>query len=151
VVSVTTVTVDGTVLPDDAWRVTGDVLSRTDGERWSLCQDTSLPATEEDTWEVVYSRGLVVPRAGQLAAGLLACQLAMALADDDECSLPKRLQSVTRQGVTVTIMDQFADLESGRTGIWAIDSWISAMQKPLEGGSVASPDAPRARSGRYGW
>ena len=71
---------------------------------------------------------------------MLAWELSKAVECPDECELPQRVQSVTRQGVSVTVLDQFEDLDEGRTGIWLIDSWVASVTRPPSGGSVLSPD-----------
>lgn len=110
------------------------------------------PITEIDTFQVTYMRGIDVPMGGQVAAGRLACELAKAACGDNTCALPKRVQTITRQGVTVGLLDSFDDVDKGRTGIWLIDSWVASMNIPQSrAGRVLSPDRrsssrqPRAR------
>lgn len=138
--------VDGVALPRSAYRLDSrSLLQRTDGESWSLCQNLSLPPSEPGTWQVTYLWGLPVPIGGQVAAGLLASELAMAFCNDNRCQLPQRIQSITRQGVTVTLLDQFEDVAKGRTGIWAVDAWVASVTQPPRGGRVRSPDIPLRR------
>lgn len=148
VVSIDQVLVDGVIVPDTAYRVAyGRYLVRTDGETWPGCQDLILEATETGTFEVQYSKGVPVPAGGQLAAGMLACELAKAYCNDRSCALPKRIRDITREGVTVTMMDSFEDLKEGGTGIWAIDSWTAAVNKPRSYSAVRSVDIPKDRVG----
>ena len=128
VVAVESVTVAGTVLPESAWRTVGNLLLRVDGDPW------------EGPVRVAYQRGAPVPAGGQIAAGVLAFELSKAAECADDCQLPQRLQAVTRQGVSVAVMDQFEDLDDGRTGIWLVDSWVASVSRPNAGGSVLSPD-----------
>lgn len=111
-------------------------------------------------WKIVYERGYEVPLGGQVAAARLACELAKAM-QNQPCDLPQRVQSVTRQGVTMAILDDFQNLEEGRVGIWEIDSWIAAVTAPRPvKPTVWSPDLPlggkrgmmqgMARGGLYG-
>ena len=120
---------------------TGDIhvenrryLVRVDGEPWP--RDGSVT--------VMYRRGVPVPLGGQIAAGVLTCELEKALNKDRTCSLPQRIQSITRQGVTVGVaIDTFEDVERGRTGIWLIDSWVASMTRPPAPSLVHSPDTGR--------
>lgn len=145
IASVTSVTIDGEVLDPSAYYVdNGDTLIRVDGGEWPRCNDYSRPTTEPGTWEVVYDRGTSVPVGGQVAAGVLAVQLAKASCGDKTCDLPQRVQTITRQGVTVAMLDAFDDIDSGHTGIWIIDSWIASVTKSPRRSAVLSPDKPVA-------
>lgn len=136
---------DGEELPLVAVRVDNrHLLVREDGGYWPT-QDVSLPLGEPGTWAVTFMYGIEVPRAGQFAAGRLACELAKASLGDNSCELPRRFQSITRQGVTVAALDTFEDIEKGHTGIWPIDAWVSSVMKPPARSMVYSPDIPRKR------
>ena len=142
--SVTAVTIDGAVLDPSAWRLDGARLVRTDGQHWPNCQDMSLPLGQPGTWSVDYQRGLPVPAGGQVAAGTLASELAKAACGDTSCKLPSRLQTITRQGVTMAMLDDFSrSLEKGYTGIWVVDSWIASVNGPRPAAVVMSPDYRR--------
>lgn len=130
VAGVVEVRIDGAALAEADWELRpGGVLVRTDGTAWP-----------HDGLSVDYGRGVAVPVGGQIAVGVLAWELSLAVECPDDCQLPQRLTSITRQGVSVAVMDQFADLEQGRTGIWLIDSWVSSVTSAPAGGSVLSPD-----------
>lgn len=144
--SVDKVRIDGAVLDPTAYRLDNhSLLVRTDGERWPTCQDLNLPADAEGTWQVDYTYGLDVPEGGRIAAGLLAVEFAKAVIEDDTCQLPQRVQTITRQGVTMTMLDAFEDMDKGHTGIWLVDSWVTSVTKPRAGATVRSPDVPRRR------
>lgn len=143
--SITEVRIDGTVLPEEAYRLDGDRLYRLDGSGWPTCQEMSLPPTEDGTWQIIYERGQEVPHGGQIAAGVLAIELYKAACQDDSCALPQRLQSITRQGVTVAVLDAFDDIDKGHTGIWLIDSWVASVTRPARPSAVYSPDTGRRR------
>lgn len=154
VVEVVSVTIDGVALPSSAYQVLyGRNLVRLDGDVWPACQNLLADATQEGTFEVVYRRGVEVPTGGQIAAGVLACELAKAACQDGTCQLPQRVQTVTRQGVTVGIVDAFQGLTDGRTGIWLIDAWVAATKgatkKAFAG--VRSPDYRRRPGGVASW
>lgn len=145
--SVEAITIDGETMPSGSYRVDdGKFLVRLDGGSWPLCQDLSVSPTEEDTWEITYKRGVPVPSGGNVAAGVLALELAKAACNDKSCQLPQRVQSITRQGVTIAMLDAFDDIEKGHTGIWLIDSWLSSMNNAPIPSRVYSPDvSPRSR------
>lgn len=136
------VLVDGAPIPESEWSLApGGLLQRAGGVPWP-----------HEGLTVEYGQGVPVPVGGQIAAGVLAWELGKAVGDcDGDCALPQRLQAITRQGVSVAVMDQFEDLDDGRTGIWLIDSWVASVTRPKTGGTVVSPDlacfAPRGR----GW
>ena len=149
--SVTQVLIDGEVLDPAAYRVdNAQLLVRVDGERWPFCQHMALPPTDEGTWEVTFKRGGPVPVGGQIAAGVLACALAKA-ACSSACELPQRVQEITRQGVSMVMIDPFDGLDNGRTGIWLIDSWVSSVTAAPKPWGVYSPDVPNNRVRRTTW
>jgi hypothetical protein len=77
--------------------------------------------------EVVYSYGQGPPDGGRLAAGALAGQIALWLAGSKDCKLPERVTSVSRQGVSMTVVDPADFLDKGRTGISVVDLWLAAV------------------------
>src|SRR5690606_3583743 len=101
------------------------------------------PLGSEDTWSIEFTRGVPVPRGGQIAAGTRACEQDKAATRDGTCGLPSRVQTSDRQGVTMELgQTTFAEAQDGRTGIGSIDSWIAAVTRPREYAGVASPDIP---------
>lgn len=142
-IEVLEVTLDGEELPPSEYTLIDGNLVRRDGEPWPLDQDPLLPDTEEDTFAVTYRSGSSVPTGGKIAAGTLACEFAMAAQGDPECGLPQRVQTFTRQGVSVATLDEFDDLKEGHTGIWLIDSWIASITQTPSRPSVLSPDYRR--------
>lgn len=99
---------------------------------------------------VSYMYGVAPPASGIHAATELANQYLWAATDDPQCSLPQRVTSVSRQGVSWTLLDQQDFLEQGRTGIYVVDLFLkatnpyNAKMRPR----VFSPDIPRARTRR---
>lgn len=147
--SITQVKIDGVVLPATSYRVDSRRwLVRTDGGSWPTAQDTLAADTMPGTWSVTYLRGVPVPSGGQIAAGVLALELWRAACNDGACGLPKRFQSITRQGVTVAMLDSFDDIDKGHTGIFIIDSWVTSMVKVPNRSSVYSPDVRPHSGGR---
>lgn len=96
---------------------------------------------------VTYIHGYLPP-GGESAAARLADELLHSLDGDDACSLPQRVTSVTRAGVSFTLLDPQDFLDKRRTGIYEIDLMLSALNpaKALMKPRVFSPDAPRAET-----
>ena len=143
IVEIDEVKIGGEVLSPSAYMVDREnsMLVRIDGGGWPVYQDLTLPSTEPGTFEISYSLGREVPIGGQVAAGILAAELWKAACGAKGCQLPQRVQSITRQGVTMAVtIDSFDDVEKGRTGIWLIDSWVASVTKSAQRGSVRSPD-----------
>jgi hypothetical protein len=137
------VLIDGQPLPEDAYRVDNRrLLVRMDGGLWPVCQDLSADPTQPGTWQVSYLRGLPVPVGGQVAAGVLACEFEKAACKDASCKLPERLKQVTRQGVSVTIFDEFAEIGQGGTGLYLVDSWVASVTNAPRPSRVVSVDRP---------
>lgn len=135
----------GTLLDEDSYYLDGNDLIRADGENWPLCQDLLAGPEDEDAFTIRYKQGLPVPMGGRIAAGRLACELAKA-ALGDSCDLPQRVQTVTRQGVTVALLDSFDDVDRGKTGLWEVDSWVSAVTRSPARPRVWSPELAGRRA-----
>ena len=133
--AITAVTVGG--LPFTSYTFTrSGWLERLDGKSWDVCSG--------DT-EVTYQYGEAPPLAGVQAAVTLAVELARDMHGLGKCRLPKRLTSITRQGVTVDIADSLDILREGGTGLTSVDLWIYSVNpeaRPQAAG-VWSPDVPR--------
>lgn len=96
--------------------------------------------------EVTYTYGIKVPTSGRMAAKLFAIELIKFWTGDD-CALPDRVTSISRQGVSYTVLDNQDFLENMRIGIYAVDLFIKTANpsKALAPSKVFSPDIPRAR------
>lgn len=129
VYEVTEVLLDGVVLAETEYRVDGRraLVRLTDGECWPTCQNMNLEPTEVGTWQVSYLRGRPLPEAGKNALGALANELAKACLGDSTCALPERVTTIARQGVTMALLDPMDFLTRNRTGIYAVDLWLTAV------------------------
>ena len=76
---------------------------------------------------VTYTHGARPPRAGKAAATRLANEIILWYNGDPACALPERITSISRQGVSYTIVTPQDFLEMGKTGINAVDSFIAAV------------------------
>lgn len=145
--AVTTVLVDGAPLATGSYRVDDNrLLVRTDGNDWPACNDLTKDDTEVGTWSVTLTVGQPVPQIGKLAAGELACEIVSAFNGED-CRLPKAVQSLVRQGVTMSWPSMSEMLKDGRTGMYLTDMFIQATNPHglKQRSKVHNVDAPTRR------
>lgn len=136
ITTVSSVTVNGELFTD--WRLNrAGYLERTDGASWAVCGDVT---------SVTYQYGEPPPSSGVLAAVELGVQIALAQLGNEECELPQRVQSVTRQGISVAVLDPQEFLSDGRTGLYLVDLFLAAVNPKARGqrGRVWSPDIPNS-------
>lgn len=134
--SIVSVQVDGAGLPvtgsdgsynyfvlDQRWLVRTDTTAC-----WPTCgdQDVAPGKTSDHSFEVTYLRGIPVPDALANATATLALEYAKACVGQP-CRLPSRVQSISRQGVTVQMVNIEDVLKNGLTGIWELDQLIMAI------------------------
>ncbi|UYP17715.1 hypothetical protein OED52_13645 [Rhodococcus sp. Z13] len=119
------VKIEGIVLDEAAYRLEGDRLYRTDGKPWPH-QNLLAPLDSDGTWSVTYTRGHPVPAGVGTLVGLLTKEF-LAACSGGKCRLPRRVQSVSRQGVTYQMVDPTDIYASGKTGIPEIDLWLSSV------------------------
>lgn len=105
--------------------------------------------TDTNTFAIEFTHGTTPPMAGQIAAGVLSLEIMRSLCKDTGCKLPERLQSITRQGVTMGFVDTFEGLEDGKTGLWLVDSWVSSLRGAKRPSAVHSPDGSNNPRKRY--
>ncbi len=144
--SVVEVRLDGVILEPEVDYVLVSGELRRIGGAWPLCQNMTLPADMEGTFEVIYEQGEAVPSGGNLAAGVLACELAKACAGQ-KCQLPARVTEIVREGITMTLLDPLEFLDDGLTGLPFVDRWITSVNpRHLHSPSgVFSPDLQQFR------
>ena len=123
--SITQVDIDGVTIPATEYRKFGNKVLRI-GQPWPPTQDFQLPPGSPGTWTITYERGIPVPDGGLLAAATLACELFKS-ATGQVCALPARVTDITREGVTMTILDPAEFLDHGRTGLSVVDQWLASV------------------------
>jgi hypothetical protein len=135
IVEVTTVTAAGEAFT--AFRRLGSWLFRTDERGWNELRGDVV---------VDYLWGAAPPAGGRRAVIAYAIELGKALAGDASCRLPKRVVSITRQGVAMSLIDPARYLDKGKLGMPDIDQWLSAVNPKaiVESGVVWSPDLLQA-------
>ncbi len=146
-ISPTGVSVDGEIIPVDAWRVDdGQWLVRTDGDCWPDCQDYDAD-TGTGVFAVTYHRGIAVPSVLLSAAGELACEWAKSCLGVP-CRLPGRVSSIARQGVSITMADVGQLLQNGLTGVATVDQLIRNFNPYglVSRMKISSPDDPAIRT-----
>ena len=82
-----------------------------------------------------------------MAARTLAMEFCKLWNGDDDCALPQRVTSISRQGVSYTLLDSQDFIEEMRTGLYAVDLFLKTVNpdKARAKARVFSPDVPRAR------
>lgn len=145
--SITSVKVNGQVVPSGQYRVDGQRwLVRPGVIYWPADQRLDLPDTADGTFSVTATHGADPPAAGVSAASLLAAELSKARSALPN-QLPRRVTNLTRQGVSMTVVDPQSYLKDGFLGLWEVDAFITTYNpgrqraKPV----VYSPDLPRRR------
>lgn len=114
---------------------------------WPSRQRLDLPSSEVGTFEVALTYGIRPPRIGIMAAAELAYQLYLAVSPTGagQCSLPKRVTQITRQGITAVVLDPMAFLDEGKTGLIRCDYFLKSVNpgKLRRRATVMSPDIGR--------
>jgi hypothetical protein len=122
--------------PSSYYLVDHSVLQATAGVPWTPCNV-----------EITYTYGSPVPAAGRMAARTLALEFARLWSGDDDCALPQRVTSISRQGVSYTLLDSQDFIDDMRTGVYAVDLFLKSVNPDgaKRRSKVFSPDVPRAR------
>jgi hypothetical protein len=156
VTAVTLVKIDGVVIPPNEYYLQDyrilvrerPSISMTPTERygWPVNQLMDLPDTQQGTFSVTFRYGVPPPASGVLAAETMAQQLVLN-ALGQTSSLPQRVTSVQRQGVSTSVVDVMDFFSKGLTGIYSVDIFIrtynptGAKLRPM----AWSPDVGRPR------
>lgn len=137
VIEVTEVKIDGAVVDaaryrvdDYRWLVYLPESDSAERQTWPCCQRADLADTEDDTWSVTYTYGQEPPLGGVKAAAALGCQLALGWQPEtiNECRLPKRVTSLSRQGITMALIDPLSLFADGLTGLPEVDLWVQSIR-----------------------
>lgn len=135
---VSEVRVDGLPFDPAKWTISDfQYLQRLDGQSWPLIQRLDVASDQPLTWAIDLEYGVKPPEDAQLACAMFCGEMALALnPESGECSLPERVQSVVRQGVTYVVTDPQDYVNAGRTGILLVDIWLNAT----------NPDSSRGKA-----
>lgn len=140
-VQVEQVTAGGQLLDPAAYYVDGEWLTAANCAGWTPCV----------TVVAVYSWGAPPPAAARDAVIELGRELLKSRLRLPGCKLPERVTTVTRQGVTMTMLDAQDFLRAGRTGFYYVDLLLAAVNPRglRRRASVWSPEtAARGRARR---
>lgn len=113
------------VLDEDQYVLEGELLYRTDGTAWPS-QNLTLPLGSDGTWSITYTRGNPVPAGVGVLVGILAKEF-LSACSGGKCRLPRRVRSITRQGVSMDMMDPTSIYAEGITGLPECDLWIKSV------------------------
>lgn len=132
--SIIEITIDGDVLDPATYRVEDYAWLVNLTEAWPRCADQFA-----DGFVITYEIGLAPPPGAALVAGELACELAKAFCDDASCRLPRNIQTMTRQGVTVNFAEVMGFIPNVRF-------WVDMVNDKTRPGRVWSPDMTQYRA-----
>lgn len=142
IVDVSEVIVDGEVLSPTLYRIDNyRELVRLDNADGT----SDVWPRDDETFRVTFTYGQNPPNLGMLAAASLACQLGLRFSGDEECKLPDNVQSISRQGVTMTLINEFNSVQ--KLGIAEVGLFLDTYnpQGLRRRASVWSPDMARVR------
>lgn len=122
--------------PSSYYLVDHSTIQAVSGAKWTPCDI-----------EVTYTYGTEPPTLGRLAARTLAFEFCKLWNGDDDCMLPQRVTSVSRQGVSYTILDSQEFIDDLRTGLYVVDMFLKSVNpdKARAKARVFTPDVPRGR------
>lgn len=155
IMGIVEVRIDGEVVDPDRYRVDDyrwlvfqpDPTGADDRHGWPCCQNMSAPADDPDTFVVVYSVGSLPSRAGVRAAASLAGELALMWTPElrGKCRLGSKVQSLSRQQVSVQVNDPMALLDKGLIGLEDVDGWVQSEERAfrMRAGAVVVPERRR--------
>jgi hypothetical protein len=141
VYDVTEVKLDGVVLVKGTDYRIDDYrkLVRLGGNVWPVCQDLNLEDTEENTWSATVQFGTPVPELGKLAVGELAVEVMKYVLCDDTCALPQGVVDISRQGISMTVLNVAELFKTGFINLRMCDMFIK----------IANPEGLTARAHVY--
>jgi hypothetical protein len=119
------------------------LLVRANGVQWPASQDLSRPLTSPGSWGILYESGTAVPVEAKMAARALACELIRGLVPGaGACAIPDRVNSLTRQGSSLAVMDPNEFLKDGWTGVRITDLWLASLKarRSNRRASILGPD-----------
>lgn len=144
--TISEVRVDGAVLAPSAYQVEDRRwLRRIDGPLWNMTQNLDAdPLVDDNTLQVAFLWGQAPDESGVHACKVFGTELALA-ATGKACALPERIQSLTRDGATLALLDPFEFLDKGLTGVFVVDLFITSVNpdRQRRRAQVISPDFPR--------
>lgn len=102
------------------------------GSFWNWC------GCGDDALRITYKIGSNLPPGTEGVVMWLAEQF-LRSQTGDTCSLPERITSITRQGVSWTVLDAMDFLDKGLTGMAPVDQWISVVRRAYPPVAIIDP------------
>jgi hypothetical protein len=138
-VSIQKVVIDEEVIDPSTYRIDDQKwLTRIDCRVWPLrgctCSDFIID----------FTFGENPPQLGTDAALILSAEMYRAMTPGTTCRLPARLTSITRQGISMAVIDPMDFMDKGLTGVYQIDMFLQAYNpgRHIRKPTVYSPDVP---------
>lgn len=138
IVSINSVTIDDTVLDPTEYRI--------DDKQWltrlPCCVGWPMCGCGCDSFVVDFQWGQDPPQMGVDAATVVSAEMYRAKTPGMNCKLPARLTSITRQGVSMALIDPMDFIKEGKTGIYQVDMFLQAYNpaRQIKPPLVFSPD-----------
>jgi hypothetical protein len=109
-----------------------------------LWRTNGVCGPEQTVYRVTYRMASTITRGARQALLDYARQVWLALVGSDECALPDRTTSVTREGVGIELLTPQDYLDRGRTGLPQVDEWLAQVnpKRALRPSGVYTPDSP---------
>jgi hypothetical protein len=150
--SLAVVNEDETIRPITGYRRLGNMILLPSNQRgvngslplWRVNAIGAACAEPETFYRLDYRFGSTLTHSGRQAAVDYAQQLWLALEDSQECALPQRVTSLTREGVGIEMLTPQDYLDRGRTGLPNVDEWLAQAnpRRVLRPAGVYTPDSP---------
>lgn len=136
---ITKISIDGRVLDPSEYSLRNNAfVVRTNGQVWTPNENYGI--------EISYEYGMNPPAAGVEAAIQLANQFLWSEMESSYCTLPERVTTISRQNMTIGILDPQDFLQDGRTGVYKVDMFLKASNpsKAKKKPRIYSADKPRS-------
>lgn len=107
-------------------------------------------------FRVIYDYASTVTPGARRAVLMFARELWLSIYDTDTCSLPERVTSVTREGLSMQLLTPADYMDKGRTGLPRVDTWLASVNpsRSHRASAVYTPDSPPGvpvSARRRGW
>lgn len=110
-----------------------------------------LVRNNEQPWDitrgiaVTYRYGSVAPAMARNAAIRFGNELLKSWTGAPDCALPERVTSISRQGVSINIVDPTSFIDKGQVGLYEVDLFLAAVNpsRARKRARVFSVDRPR--------
>lgn len=111
---------------------------------WRVNAVGTAPASPETIYRLDYSFASTLTHSARQAVVDYAQQLWLGFQGSDECALPERVTSVTREGIGIELLTPQDYLDRGRTGLPNVDEWLAQAnpKRAFRPSGVYTPDSP---------